>query len=164
MPSGGGPGVGIGSTSRALCKLLLCLPKSQAYPIRTVPLVPALQLELNDVKVVDQHNWHAHPHPLGDHHPNHCQELLGQDCARQDLILPELKSIYYTRYCNRYQYYCPNIDVFVRYLHSKNVDIDVLFRYWRKKTLITGTMIQNDPPCHLISKSISTSCVDIDVK
>ncbi len=98
MPSGGGPGVGIGSASRALCKLSSMPSKSQAYPTRTAPLVPALQLELGDVKVVELCNRGAHLHPLGDHHPNNCREHLRQDYARQDSVLPEFKSIYYIRY------------------------------------------------------------------
>ena len=93
MPSGGGPGGGP------------CLPKSQAYPTRTAPLVQALQLELGDVKVVDPRNRGAHLHPLSNHHPTHCREHLGQDCAQQDSVLPEFKSIYYTRYRTRYRYY-----------------------------------------------------------
>jgi hypothetical protein len=65
----------------------------------------ALQLELGDVKVVDPCNRGAYLHPLGDDHPNHCLEHLGQDCSRQDSVLPEFKSIYYTRYRTRYRYY-----------------------------------------------------------
>jgi hypothetical protein len=83
MPSGGGPGVGIGSGSRALCKLSSMPSKKSGISDKNCamgPSTPVTELELEDVKVVDPCIRGAHPHPLGDHHPNHCRGHLGQDC------------------------------------------------------------------------------------
>ncbi len=81
MPSGGGPGVGIGSASRALCKLSSMSPKMSGMSDKNCTIGPSTPVGVRRCKLVkekvkDPRNQGTDPHPLGDHHPNH--SILGR--------------------------------------------------------------------------------------